>query len=189
MQDLEKNMSDSSQLIHSQILYQTTILTNKLTLFHIFVQSPLCIGFHIEYGTSAHKLPHWSCCKLGWLHFYTVVHQEAHLVPNGIQVHRCNRVWPFIPRPFGFIPGFQVHRRVIRQTVEWIFCSSINQSIEIKHSSENWQPVLSIVYIFTKERNFHCTVSAPESQKKTKWSKPSMFHVQACISFHHHLQA
>ena len=58
MQDLEKNMSDSSQLIHSQILYQTTILTNKLTLFHIFVQSPQCIGFHIEYGTSAHKLPH-----------------------------------------------------------------------------------------------------------------------------------
>ena len=63
MQDLEKNMSDSLHLIHSQILYQTTILTksansNKLTLFHIFVQSPLCIGFHIEYGTSAHKLPH-----------------------------------------------------------------------------------------------------------------------------------
>ena len=114
----KKNMSDSSPLIHSQILYQTSILTNsansnKLTLFHIFVQSPLCIGFHIEYGTSAHKLPHWSCCKLGWLHFYTVVHQEVHLVPNGIQVHRCNLVWPFMPRPFGFIPGFQVHRRVI----------------------------------------------------------------------------
>ena len=63
MQDLEKNMSDFSQLIHSQIQYQTTILTNsansiKLTLFHIFVQSPQNIGFHIEYGTSAHKLPH-----------------------------------------------------------------------------------------------------------------------------------
>lgn len=59
----KKNMSDYSPLIHSQILYQTSILTNsansnKLTLFHIFVQSPLCIGFHIEYGTSAHKLPH-----------------------------------------------------------------------------------------------------------------------------------